>query len=277
VSRAEKKSWAPSWAALSAAALLVAAASFARCGGNSEPPRPARPPAPSAAPPAAAASVQAPPAPEAAAPAPAPAPAEPRRYVVAAIGDSLTDQSSGGGKYLQLLRKRCPESQFYNHGKGGDMVNQMRRRFFRDVLPALAARRTTHLIVFGGVNDLYSDLTAGRTPEKVSKDLAAMFAAARERGVKIVAITVAPWGGFERYYNPRRGQATLELNAWLQAEHARGQIDHVVDAYALLSCGDPERLCPEVALPYKDGLHFGPVGHEKLGEALYAAVFNDCR
>ncbi len=31
-----------------------------------------------------------------------------RRYVVAAIGDSLTDTRSGGGKYLKLLGERCP-------------------------------------------------------------------------------------------------------------------------------------------------------------------------
>jgi lysophospholipase L1-like esterase len=275
VSRAEKKSWAPSFAALSAVGLLIAAAGFARCGGTKQPPEPAPAPAPSASPLPPAASLTAPLAP--AEPATAPSPPEHRRYVVAAIGDSLTDARSGGGKYLTLLRQRCPQSRFDNHGKGGDMVNQMRRRFFREVLPSFGQRGTTHLIVFGGVNDLYSDLTAGRTPEKVSKDLDAMFSAARERGVQIIAITVAPWGGFTRFYNQRRGQATLELNAWIQAARARGQIDHVVDAYALLSCGDLERLCPEYASPYKDGLHFGPAGHEKLGEALYAAVFNDCR
>ena len=48
------------------------------------------------------------------------------------------------------------------------MVNQMRRRFDDDVFgPGKPAY--THVIVFGGVNDLYSDLTAGRTPALIER------------------------------------------------------------------------------------------------------------
>src|SRR5210317_450497 len=44
-----------------------------------------------------------------------------RRYVVAAMGDSLTDPRSFGGKYLKLLRKRCPKSRFDSYGVGGQI------------------------------------------------------------------------------------------------------------------------------------------------------------
>ena len=136
--------------------------------------------------------------------------------------------------------------------------------------------RYTHLIVFGGVNDLYSDLTAGRTVEKISRDLAAMYQAAHERGMRVVAITVAPWGGFSRYYNARRGAATLALNDWIRRQLDSGGVDNVVDAYALLSCGDPERLCEGYRAPFRDGLHFGPAGHRVLAQALFARVFHEC-
>lgn len=276
--------WAPSWGALSVAGLALGAAGFARCGASPAPPAPVA----AAAEPKSAASVA--PAPE---PEPAPrtrpepdsnaepaaptSPPERQAYRVAAIGDSLTDARSGGGKFLQLLRERCPESRFDNFGKGADMVNQMRRRFDRELLPAAGRWRYTHLIVFGGVNDLYSDLTAGRTPERIERDLGYMYRTARDRGMKVVAVTVAPWGGFDRYYNARRGRATLELNGWIHAQHEAGAVDHVVDAYALLSCGDSERLCPELAAPYQDGIHFGSAGHQKLGEALHRQVFASCR
>src|SRR5690606_6468882 len=47
-------------------------------------------------------------------------PAPKRRvYRVAAMGDSLTDPRSHGGKYLEYLRKRCPESRFDSYGIGG--------------------------------------------------------------------------------------------------------------------------------------------------------------
>ena len=199
-----------------------------------------------------------------------------RAYAVAALGDSLTDFRSHGGGYLRYLKERCPESRFDSYGKGGDMVNQMRRRFGKDLLgrPDLAY---DHLVVFGGVNDLYSDLTALRTVPKIEADLVAIYAAARERGMKVVAVTVTPWGGFSRYYTEARGRTTLELNRWIMERRGAGVVDFAVDAYPLLSCGSPELLCDRLAEPFHDGLHFGPEGHKKLGAALFDAVFSDCR
>jgi lysophospholipase L1-like esterase len=209
------------------------------------------------------------------APAVEPSPKPTTRYVVAAVGDSITDARSGG-RYIEYLRKRCPESRFDNYGKGAEMVNQMRRRFARDVLGP-SKPKYTHVIVFGGVNDLYSDLTAKRTPAKIEKDLTQMYEMSKERGIEVIAITVAPWGGFSRYYNARRGGTTLEVNRWIGQQQQEGKIDHVVNAYSLLSCGDPEKLCPAFVPPFNDGLHFNAKGHNKLGEALYKDVFADCR
>lgn len=271
---------------------LVLISAFALGGCPSEPPpvarevasgpvsAPVRPPAPPGPPSAPVllhleedAGPPEPPKAEAPLPSPsAPLPSSPGRCRVAALGDSLTDYRAGGGGYLRLLEKRCPESEFENFGKGGDMVNQMRRRFEAEIASQPPAR-FTHLIVFGGVNDLYSDETAGRSNTRIQRDLSAIYEQARSRGWRVVAVTVAPWGGFERWFTPRRSAATKELNAWI----ASGPADVVVDAYTLLSCGDPERLCPDFTPPFKDGLHFGKKGHEVLGEALYRAEFERCR
>ena len=194
--------------------------------------------------------------------------------VVAAMGDSLTDARASGGKFLDLLRARCPKSRFDNYGKGGEMVNQMRHRFVDGIFgPGKPAY--THVIVFGGVNDLYSDLTAGRTPARIERDLAAMYAEAHRRGARVVAVTVAPWGGF-RHFNASRSAATREVNRWIFAQREAGAVDAVVDAYGLLSCGDPTKLCPAFLPPFNDGLHFGAEGHARLGEALFAQVFSGC-
>jgi len=227
-----------------------------------------------------AAPVSAAPAPSASPHAPASAPVKPahvakRVCTVAAVGDSITDTRSHGGKYLAYLQKHCPQSHFDNYGVGGNMVNQMRRRFARDVLGP-SKPHYTHLIVFGGVNDLYSDLTAHRTNERIERDLTKMYKAAHEHGMKVVAITVTPWGGFKRYFNIRRQKHTLELNRWIKAEPDSGNVDFVVDAYPLLSCGDSEKLCPRYAKPFKDGIHFGAAGQKVLGKALYDAVFKSC-
>ncbi len=210
-------------------------------------------------------------------PAAAPQAERTRRYSIAALGDSITDKRSSGGAYLEVVRAHCPQSVIDNYGKGGDMTNQMRARLERDLLPRARERGYTHLVVFGGVNDLYSDLTAGRTNDRIESDLAAIYARAHDYGMEVVAVTVAPWGGYSRYFDARRGENTRLLNTWVKSRAPSGGVQHVVDAYALLSCGDPELLCPEFEPPFHDGLHPGTKGHEVLGKALYETAFADCR
>ena len=198
-----------------------------------------------------------------------------QHFTVAVIGDSLTDFRSHGGGYLTELKAHCPSLEFDNFGKGGAMVNQMRRTFEAQVVAS--GKHYTHLLVFGGVNDLYSDLTALRTPAKIEADLGAMYDWAHAHDVRVIAFTVAPWGGFKRYFNASRAAATHELNAWIRAQVSQGRVDHVVDADALLSCGDPDRLCDRFFEPFKDGLHFGPEAHRILGQTLFQSAFSDCR
>jgi lysophospholipase L1-like esterase len=206
------------------------------------------------------------------------APQKKQKVTVAAIGDSLTDAKSHGGGYLDYLRKKCPKSRFDNYGKGGQMVNQMRKRFAVDVLGEGVPDKPaySHVIVFGGVNDLYSDDTAGRTPEKIEGDLLRMYKAAKGKGMRVVALTVAPWGGFKKYFTDHRKKTTAEVNKWIGAQVAAKNVDQVVDAFALLSCGDADKICAKYAEPFKDGLHFGAAGHEVLGKALHDKVFTDC-
>lgn len=196
--------------------------------------------------------------------------------MVAAVGDSLTDRRAPGEQYPEILAKMCPESRFDNHGKGGDMVNQMRRRLLRDVLTNGVAY--SHVIVFGGVNDLYSDETAGRTPALIEGDLTTMYEAIKKAGAEVVALSIAPWGGFKRWYNPSRARAMKEVNAWILAGVNEGRAKHAIDTVPLLSCGDPERLCETVThKPFVDGLHFDEEGQKKVAAALHARVFADCK
>lgn len=203
-----------------------------------------------------------------------------RRCVVAAMGDSLTDPKSHGGKYLEVLRARCPESRFDSYGVGGQMVNQMRRRFGRDVLgqppdPDHRKPRYTHVIILGGINDICSDRSALRTNDKIKADLSAMYRMAKDHGITVVALTMPPWAGFERYYNARREASTLYLNQWIRSRTSAGKADVVFDTYPLLSCGKPTHLCDRYGWP--DHVHWNERGHRVVGEALHRAVFHDCR
>jgi lysophospholipase L1-like esterase len=201
--------------------------------------------------------------------------ATPRPFTnVLVLGDSLTDEKGGGGGFVRILREHCPKVTFDNRAKGGFMVNQMRKRLESEVLPE--GNRYSHAIVFGGVNDLYSDQTANRTLARIEADLTRIYDALQTRGTHVVAITVAPWGDFKRWFTAQRSQNTRTLNDWILTQPSAGQITAALDAYPLLSCGDPERLCPELAAPHKDGLHFGKLGHQKLAQALLAGPFRAC-
>jgi lysophospholipase L1-like esterase len=208
--------------------------------------------------------------------APPPPAASKRTYVVAAMGDSLTDPKSHGGKYLDRLKEHCPKSRFDSYGKGGQMVNQMRKRFARDVLGEGgdgSKPKYTHVLVLGGIGDILSNETAGRTAEKIETDLAKMYSLAKEQGVEVIALTLPPWGSFQAY-DPARHRMTLDVNDWIRKQPKAGTVTSVIDIYPLLSCGKQADLCEKYG--WKDRLHWSDAGHAVVGEALRKAIFSDC-
>lgn len=196
------------------------------------------------------------------------------------MGDSLTDPKSHGAKYLDLLRERCPESSFSAFGKGGNMVNMMRKRFLRDVYGESpdgkvteARPKFTHVLILGGLGDVLSNETAFRTAEKISKDIGEMVDLSRARGAKAIVLTLPPWGGMKAF-NTERAKMTLDVNAWIEGAAKSGRIDGYFDTRPLLTCGNEHRLCDRFS--WADGIHWSEAGHRAVGEGLYRAVFADC-
>jgi len=219
---------------------------------------------------------------------PEPAPSRPsklekQRYVVAAIGDSLTDTRVGGGRYLAELKKRCPKSRFDAYGVGGQRTDHMRWRLTQNLfgvgLPRRLSRNKphyTHVIIFGGVNDLLAGLLVGPARlRRTERNLSWMYRTAREHGVKVIAMTVPPWGRLRGVVD-RRVQATHRLNTWMFKQEELGKLDAVFDTYPLLSCGDPNVLCRRYRRFVNDDVHWGRRGHKLIGDALYKQVFPDC-
>ncbi|MEB2311256.1 MAG: SGNH/GDSL hydrolase family protein [Sorangiineae bacterium] len=204
-----------------------------------------------------------------------------KRYVVAAIGDSLTDPRAGGGLYLKELALRCPESRFDAYGIGGQQTRHMRARFARDVFGDGSAGGVapkpayTHVLILGGVNDLLAGSIRDARVKAIEENLRAMYRTARERGVAVVALTIAPWGKL-RGVDDRRLAATRSLDVWIRAQAAIGAVDHALDTYPLLSCGDPDELCPAYRRFADDSVHWGQRGHALVGAALFREVFPDC-
>lgn len=203
-----------------------------------------------------------------------------KRYVVAAVGDSLTDTRSGGGKYLKALSERCPESRFDGYGIGGQRTDHMRWRLpdhlFGRGTPWRPRPSYTHVIILGGVNDLAAATPREARIDAIKRNLSQMYKTARDRGVAVVAVTIPPWGRL-RGARDRRAEATEALNSWIVEQASGGTVDHAVDIHGLLSCGDPQVLCPKNRRFANDHVHWGAAGHQLVADQLYRDVFSDCR
>ena len=102
-----------------------------------------------------------------------------------------------------------------------------------------------------------------------------MYQAAKTAELGVIAVTLPPWGGFKRYYNPRRAESTRLMNEWLRGRVEAGEADQLFDVHPLLSCGDPELLCEDYG--WSDQVHWNKEGHRVVGEAMHRALFSDCR
>lgn len=214
-----------------------------------------------------------------AAAAPSPEPGATRRYSVAAVGDSLTDPRSGGGKYLQELAHRCPESRFDAYGVGGQRTDHMRWRFAHDVLGRGRRHpppRYDHVIVLGGVNDVLSAGIHHAPIARIQRNLTYMYGLATRADVRVVAVTIPPWGRLAGVHD-ERVRATDRLNAWILARAKHGDVDHAVDIRAALTCGDERSLCPKLRRFPNDLVHWNATGHRAVAELLHRQVFSDCR
>jgi lysophospholipase L1-like esterase len=197
---------------------------------------------------------------------------------VAAIGDSLTDPRSGGGRYMRALARACPASRFDTYGVGGQQTRHMLWRVRQDLFGegrrgAPPKPRYTHVLVLGGINDITG--AEGHVPDvaRIEKNLTGIYAAAREHGAKVIGLTIAPWGWGQA---PRAQlQATTRLNTWLRSG-AAGALDQTVDIHPHLSCGEPLFLCPDYRMLPGDHVHWNERGHQIVAGSLEREVFQDC-
>jgi lysophospholipase L1-like esterase len=202
-----------------------------------------------------------------------------KKYVVAALGDSLTDTRVGGGRYMAMLGKKCPESRFDAYGVGGQQTRHLRWRFTQDLfgegLTGQQAKKPayTHVIVLAGVNDLSGGVVEETRLAKTKEHFTWMYRTAHERSLKVVAMTVPPWGGVRGEHDRA---VTADINGWIRDQARTGAVDHVVDIHPLLACGPNEALCEPLRKVPKDPIHWGDEGHSVVAGALFREVFSDC-
>ncbi|WP_435601898.1 SGNH/GDSL hydrolase family protein [Streptomyces sp. bgisy130] len=203
---------------------------------------------------------------------------------IVALGDSITDgvKSTSGTnrRWPDVLAHRfqtqhtLPRYGVLNHGISanrivtdrypGDGVStdtggvSAQHRLERDVLAQPSART---VVVFEGINDV----RWGTSSDEVIAGLRALARRAHERGLRVVAATIAPCEGYPDC-TPAVEARRQAVNAFLRAD-AGTVFDATLDFDAVVR--DPQR--PQRMLPAYDSgdhLHPGDAGLKALGESV---------
>jgi lysophospholipase L1-like esterase len=190
---------------------------------------------------------------------------------IVALGDSTTAGTpgflspleappSGRGdetsQYPWWLMRAHPEWQVMNRGVNGERSDQIRARFTRDVIDAKASI----VIIIAGVNDIYQ----GRSANAVIEQLRAMYEAAAQSGVRVVAGSIVPFNTA----TPDQNARMREVNTWIR-HHARGDANvRFVDTRMAVARADN----PDVLADSPDELHPSPDGYRRMGEAILPAL-----
>lgn len=159
-------------------------------------------------------------------------------------------------QYAYWLMKDRPEWRVVNQGINGQRSDEIRARFDSDVV----AKRPAVVVIIAGVNDVYQ----GRDAKHVERELAAMYARARQAGIKVVAGSIIPYDTA----SPDQNARMHEINAWIQAQAANDPAMRFADTRAAVAApGDPDRLASS-----PDGLHPDAAGYRKMADAIRPAI-----
>ncbi|MEU4805292.1 SGNH/GDSL hydrolase family protein [Actinosynnema sp. NPDC023587] len=209
----------------------------------------------------------------------------PRRDVVVAFGDSITDGAGGtadaDNRYPDELAERLRgKKNVVNAGIGGNRVlndsscfgEKATARFARDALGQPDVRT---VILLEGINDIgFSDFPfdcAKPDPVVTAAELVAgyrdLIRQAHAKGVRVVGATLLPYKG--AIYHTEAGEAVRdEVNAWIRTS---GEFDAVVDFdRATADPADPDALLP--AYDSGDRLHPNDAGYRAMAREVDLSV-----
>jgi len=179
-----------------------------------------------------------------------------RARTIVAMGDSLTYN----GRYESTLLTALGTGwTITNKGVNGNKTSDMVTRFTADVIDLAPG----YVIIWGGINDLFSSI--GST----TNNLAAMYLAAKNANIKVIAVNISPCGGVS--YEGENTQTWLQsINSWIAAP--TDDADEIVDVYSILE--DQENLTHLLAA-YDGGdhLHMSNAGYDAVANAIYNEAF----
>lgn len=186
---------------------------------------------------------------------------------VVTLGDSISVDPPGSdlyNHYPSLLKSRYNVSTSDSFAVGGSQTGSspspykgMRLQYTEDVV----GKGYDLLIIMGGVNDVASGVSSSVT----ETNLDWIYTQAKSAGLKVVAISILPWGCFSSS-SPAKMAITKDINAWIKTN---ANVDYFIDAYEEFNRGDD---CLK-EIYNLDKIHVNGVGHEKLAEMIFSQVF----
>ena len=192
---------------------------------------------------------------------------------VVCFGDSITDGSistfNGFDAWPDILGKELASDpstanlSVVNTGIGGNAIwggsgIAAKDRFKRDAVDVSGAR---YVIILIGTNDIPGAQTD--TSEDMIKEYRAMINACHEKGIKIFAGTVTPFGNNEWWASELHENIRSKINAWMMSEES-GFDGYIDFASAVCDPNDPTKMTS--VNDSGDGLHPSAAGHKAMGE-----------
>jgi lysophospholipase L1-like esterase len=193
--------------------------------------------------------------------------AAPAKIIVSALGDSITAGNPGWdpdpvrrpfegddpqSQYLYWAARADPRIDFRNHGVGGEVTEEILRRF------PVAVEGADVLVVQGGINDVVH----ARSVETAAANLQEMVRLGKEHGLAVVLTNVLPWNnGWPDADGPIR-----RLNELIAAIGAQEDVSVLPFYETLDDPGRPGRMREDWT---PDGNHPSVEGHRRLGEIAF--------
>jgi lysophospholipase L1-like esterase len=195
-----------------------------------------------------------------------------------AIGDSITDgrgtDTNKNNRWTDIVSARLRANAatanvaMMNQGIGATNLvgaggTAAQARFARDVLGQSGVR---YAIVFDGVNDI----GGGASFASMKTVYDQLISAAHAKGLLILGATITPFGG-NAYYTPAHETVRQQVNTYIKS----GVFDGVIDFDAAVTDGGnpPKLQAAYAAWAQMDGLHPGPAGYQKMGDAADLTLF----
>ncbi|MBE3131373.1 MAG: hypothetical protein IMZ54_11760 [Acidobacteria bacterium] len=176
---------------------------------------------------------------------------------VVCMGDSMTEAVTYPARLQVLLGTTF---RVINLGMGGEPAELMLSRFNREVI---SSGDVQYVVILAGVNSVNWGFSAAT----IEASLQAMYTAAHDAGIKVIAVTILPFKNYSTWSAGK--QVVLEaVNTWITATAT--DIDYIYDAYPVFETpGGLDTLL--AAYDSGDGLHPNAAGLTVLANGIYAA------